>query len=789
MDQPAPERSRGTGRAVGSTAYEAEIRWTTHGVAHIRGASFPDVAFGQAYALAGDHLPLIADQVIKTRSERARHFGRGDNDRHVNSDFGYLALGVTPWAERMLATQPPHITAAVEAYAAGLNQWLAENGTGDLPAWCRDAAWIQPVDALDLFRVYADMALLASGRNVAEFVGAAQPPGSAPVGHPEGPLVPDDAPGSNGWALGGDVTADGRGMVMTNPHFPWYGDGRFWECHLTVPGELDVYGVCLIGAPGIQIGFNRDVAWTHTFSAGQRFNFYSLGLDPSDPTRYRYGDGFRAMEPTRHAIAVRSSDDSVERLERTMWASHYGPMLDVPLLGWSEALAFSLADINNGNDRFLAQYLAMAAADSVESLRATVREHQGIPWVNVIAADRHGGAWYADPSPTPRLSAAAEAAFDQAVDRDPITMLFYSQRVAILDGSDPANEWITAPTSAARGMVPFEDLPELRTRAAVFNANDPYWAPAPGVTLPPGPVFCGLHGRPLSPRSRMNATVLAGAAPARPSAAGGRFTPADLERALLDNRSLLAEQLLDGVVERCATSGDETLERAAEVLRAWDRAFDLDSRGAVLWREFLATFSEADLRGGGALFAVPFDAADPFGTPRGLAPAPEAGTDPVHSAMWTALDVLAAVGIAPDCALGEVQYIERAGERIPLHGANEVEGIVNVVAPVGALSATDLEPRPASGAPVPGRTERTGLCATGYPITYGASTVMVIGFDDAGPVARGLLTYGQSGDPRSPHHVDQVHEFAAKRLRPLLFHDSDIAADPNLRTRVVRSQP
>ena len=770
---------------VGSSRYEAEIRRTTHGVAHIRGASMPDVVFGQAYAIAADHLPTIADQLLKTRSERSLHFGRGDNDRHLNSDLGYLALGVTPWARRMLDTQPAHLLAVVEAYAAGLNRWLADHGTGSLPEWCREAPWIRPVDALDLFRLYADMALMASGRNVVEFVGAAQPPGAPPVAHPEGTLVPPDHPGSNGWALGGDVTHGGRGMVVANPHFPWYGDGRFWECHLTVPGELDVYGVALVGAPGVQIGFNRDVAWTHTFSAGHRFNFYSLTLDPSDPTRYRYGDETRAMTSTVHHVDVRSSDGSVERVERTMWASHYGPMLDVPLLGWSQALGFSLADVNAGNDRFLAQYLAMDAADSVESLRSTVHTHQGLPWVNVLAADRHGEVWYSDPSTTPRLTPEAESAFDQASTTDPITMLFLSQRVALLDGSDPANEWVDEPSTAARGAVPPDDLPELRTRSVAFNSNDPYWVPHPTVRLPRGPVFCGLYGRPLSPRTRMNATVLSGGAPSGPTAPGGRWTLADLETALLDNRSLLAEQLLDDVTARCRASGDETLLRAAEVLTAWDRAFDLQSVGAVLWREFLACFDEATLRGGGSLFAVPFDPGDAIGTPRELAEAPSSGPDPVHTAMWTALDVLAGVDIAPDARLGDVQYIVRSGERIPLHGANEVEGIVNVVAPLGAFPRSDLEPPMPGGQAVAGRTERTGLSSVGYPITYGASTLLVVGFDEHGPTARGLLTYGQSGDPASPHHADQMREFSAKRLRPLLFHEADIAADPALETVVV----
>ncbi len=766
--------------------YECEIRRTTHGVAHIRGRSLPDVIFGQAYAIAADHLATIADQVLKVRSERSAVFGRGDADCHVNSDFGYLAMGITPWAERMAATQPDHVVAVVEAYAAGLNRWLADHGTDALPAWCRGAEWVRPIDPLDLFRLYADMALMASGRNVAEFVGAAQPPGAPPGARPNRPLVDDDRPGSNGWALGGEVTEDGRGVVVANPHFPWYGDGRFWECHLSVPGELDVYGVSLVGAPGVQIGFNRDVAWTHTFSAGHRFTFNSLSLDPDDPTRYRFGDEMRQMTSTVHSIEVAREDGSTEMLERTMWSSQYGPMLDVPLLGWSDSLAFSLADLNHGNDRFLAQYLAMDVADSVESLREAVRQHQGLPWVNVIAADRSGEVWYADPSPTPNLRPEAEARFDAAVATDPVTMLFYSQRVAVLDGSDPENAWLEDPGAPLRGAVPAERLPELRTRTVAFNSNDPYWVPHPVIRLERAPVLCGLYGRPLSPRTRMNATVLAGDAPSGPTAEGGKWTRGDLEQALLDNRSLLAELLLDDVIQRCRDADDDRLTAAADVLAAWDRAFDVDSRGAVLWREFLAGFSDEDLRRGGSLFAVPFDVDDPIVTPCGLRPAPAEGPDPLHTAMLAALDVLGRAGIAPDARLGEVQFIDRSGERIALHGANEVEGIVNVVAPIGAMRGSDLEPKPAGGDPIPGRTERTGLCSTGYPCTYGASIVMVVGFDDDGPLGRGLLTYGQSGDPESPHHADQMREFSAKRLRPLLFHEADIAADPNLTSDTVR---
>jgi acyl-homoserine-lactone acylase len=414
--------------------------------------------------------------------------------------------------------------------------------------------------------------------------------------------------------------------------------------------------------------------------------------------------------------------------------------------------------------------------------------------VNVIASDDHGAVWYTDPSPTPNLRPEVAEAFEVATEEDLLTSLFYSQRVALLNGSDPTTTWVEVNHDGLAGAVPIGDLPELHTDTVAFNSNDPYWVAHPEIRLERGPVLAGLHGRPLSPRTRMNAAVLSGSAPSGPTGADGRWTLDDLERALLDNRSLLAEQLCDGVIARCRAAGVVTsrgdqfdLAALADILDGWDRAFDLGSRGAVLWREFLAGFSDADLRGGGALFAEPFDAAEPTLTPRGLAAAPSSGEDPVVLAMIAAVRALSTAGIEPDAALGHVQYIDRSDERIPLHGANEVEGIINVVAPVGAFQRSDLEPGVEVGEPISGRTERSGLRHGGYPVVYGASILMIVGFDEHGPVGRGLLTYGQSGDPASEHHVDQMREFSAKRLRPLLFGDVDIAADPALTTEVVRA--
>ena len=79
--------------------------------------------------------------------------------------------------------------------------------------------------------------------------------------------------------------------------------------------------------------------------------------------------------------------------------------------------------------------------------------------------------------------------------------------------------------------------------------------------------------------------------------------------------------------------------------------------------------------------------------------------------------------------------------------------------------------------------DRNNLGARGDPalgprgvrVDYGTSYVQTVGFDDRGPVAQALLTYGQSSDPASPHATDQLQLYARKVWPTLPFHAEDVA--------------
>jgi len=788
-DQASSTGDSDTAGTTGAPAYRATIRRTSYGVAHVQADDLGSALFGQAYAFAQDHVCTLADQIVKVRAERAKYFGRGDGDLHLTSDFTYRALEIEARAQRMWDVAPADVKAAIEGYAAGYNQFLRDTLPAELPSDCAGAPWLKEIEALDLARYFVDLGLLGSSNQLAGYIGTAQPPG-APLTLPGGPLaglgtLTSGGFGSNGWALGADKTTSGGGMVVANPHFPWTGELKLWESHLTVPGEINIYGVGLMGVPGVLIGFNDDVAWTHTFSEGNRFTFYKLALDPSDPTAYLYDGTSRPMTKKTFEVEVAGG----ETVSRTMYYSHYGPMLNVDPIGWSTDVALTYRDANIDNPRLIEQFLGMDRARSLDEFKSVYATVQGIPWVNTMAADKAGNAWYADGSATAQLSDAAITGWLAAIEDDFLTGLLYQQGgLVVLDGSDSTYEWVDTGDARAPGLVPFSDMPQLDRRDFVFNANDSYWLANPDEPLEG---FSPLHGAeraPQSPRTRMNALLLQ-SDPRYPVAGDdGTFTLAEIQAAIQGNHSLTADLVLDDLLARCEAhplvdTGNFVvdLRTICGLLAAWDRRFNPDSVGAVLFREYLAAYGAEAVLDRGSLFHVPFDPDDPVNTPHSLIAPAEGQVDGALVALGEAVDHLYAAGVPLSAPLKQLQRAPRGTVEIGVHGGFAKEGIANVVGYNAGLNST-LLPKVARPPSIDGT---AGLTDRGYVVNFGSSFVMAVEFGPDGPRGEAFLTYSQSEDPRSPHFRDQTELFARKEWRPLLFREADIAADPNLHETVV----
>ncbi|MEQ1567135.1 MAG: penicillin acylase family protein [Myxococcota bacterium] len=782
--RPTPEPAPG-GTPIGP--YEVDIRTTTYGIPHVLADDLPSASFGMGWAHARDRLCVLADQMIEVRSERAKYFGPGEADANIDTDFGWLGLGVMANAERRFDELPDYVQKSIVAYAAGYSRYLEDTPEEQIDPRCRGAAWVKPIDHVDLLAYYLHLGQLGSGSNLVREVGNAQPPGlrSAALPPPLSVLEPFRRPpiGSNGWAIGGDRTANGHGMLLSNTHFPANGELQWWESHLTVPGELDVYGASLTGSALVNVGFNRDLAWTHTVSDTPRFVVYQLTLDPADPTRYEYDGGTLDMQSTSFTIEVLQDDGQVVEQQRTLWRTRWGPMFNAPVIGWNTFNAYTWRDVNEANLEMIPAFAGMDLSTDLASFEDAHRK-QGIPWVHTMMATRDGDVLYVDSAATPYLKPEAEAAYEAYLQSNSLASLFGDFGLLVFDAADPVFEWVDDPRAATPGAMPYEEAPRLQRRDFVNNSNENYWLANPLEPLTGYNWVYGSTGGPAAPRTKMNNRFLLEEGGA--SGADHRFDLDELEAAALSARASVAEDLRDAVVARCtgAPSVEVLLDgeahtvdlaEACATLAAWDGRARIDSVGAYLWRETVSSelTSWADLTDAGRFYGDAFDPADPIYTPSTLAPATADG-DGVLEALAVAVVRIGQAGFALDQPLGELQHQVRGDTWIPILGGNYLEGVISVATWGGG--DTTLLPR---YVPAPSITP-SDLSEDGYYVNNGNSFVLAMSFGDDAPSARAILTYSQSDNPESPHFADQSQLYTEQALRPVLFEESEIAADPEL---------
>lgn len=745
-----------------TSTYSAEIRRTDHGIPHIRATDYGGLAYGLGYAYAQDNTCLLFDQVLTVRAERSRYLGPDGRATvsfrpvsNLDSDF-YFALTMDDDALRgAYAKASPQARAVVAGYAAGVNRFLRDTPQSMRPAECRDAPWVRSLSEADVYRLLEEKATQAGAGAFAEAIATARPPQAeahARTGLRDIDFDALDAAlsvrqppiGSNGWALGGDVGAEGRGVLLGSPHFPWTTSNRFYQSHMTIPGEFDVMGVSLGSFPVINIGFNRDVAWTHTVSTARRFTLFALQLVPGHATRYVIDGQPRDMVARTVSVAVRQQDGRTETQSRTFYLTPMGPMLSLPQAGlnWTATHAYAIADANRANARMLDTWLAFGKARSVDDVKSGLGQ-LGMPWVNTIATDRDGQALYADITAVPAVD---ERMIADCAGKPEQQALFARAGLLVLDGSRAACAWRQDPASPVPGLLAVADLPLLERRDFVANSNDSYWLTNPAAPARKLSPIIGRHATEQGMRTRMGLMEIDTLTRCRAQPKGCALTPEQLRDVLFANRNLAARLVLDDLLAALRKQADSDLRAATAVLAAWDRDNRADSRGAVLFHEWWSRARTIK-----SLHRVPFDPADPVHTPRGLNIDDPQVAQASLTALRDAVRALNTAGFALDVTLGDAQAVVTPNGRWAAAGGDEREGVLN-------------------------RIDVDALTTEGYRPVSGSTYIQMVGFTDSAPHALGLLIYGQSSNPKSPFYYDQLPAFSHSELPPLPFTESDIAA-------------
>lgn len=773
---------------------ESQVQRTRFGVAHVQAKDWTSLGYGVGYAQANDNLCTIANAMLTYRGERSAFFGAGEvppadstmgQPLNIDSDFYHRHLLDDSRIAALKAAQSRELRQLVQGYANGYNRFVAERKQGSVQGHdaCAGEPWLRPLAEDDIWRRMHAFTLAGGYAHLVSAIANAQAPASdePEQANPARAAKPTASRasaattrltwplhfgghagiGSNAYAFGSDATGMSSGLLFGNPHWYWNGPDRFYQQQMTLEGAVDVGGIAVLGQPVMLIGFNQNVAWSHTVSTARRFGLYQYTPDPNNRAAVLIDGQSTPLTAHPITISVRLPSGEMTQTSRTLYRSPHGPMLDLseldPALAWTEQMALAIRDVNEDNYRSYQNWLDLARTTSLDELIATQRKHTAMPWVNTVAAGRGSAeVWYADIGNMPNVSQAQADACSTALGQALADEL---PAVPVLNGSDSRCDWVSDADSVQAGAIGPARLPALRERSYVANMNDSFWLANPKRPLEGFPTVVGASQETQSLRTRLGHTMvrerLAGA-----DGYGGHLVTADiLEQMVLNNRNFSAELLkADVLATVCASPAD--LAAACAVLSAWDGHGEASSRGAVLWQ---AMWSALDLEEAEfELFAQPFDAKRPIDTPSGLH---EEAVEPVRAALQQAVATLASAGIALDAAKGELLYTERSGDKVALYGGCDNEGYFTILCPEVDLADGNQS--------VDGD-------------THGNTYMQIVDFNQPTVTARTLLSFSQSDDPTSPHAGDYTQAYANKEWHQVPFTQAEILADPQFTSLSLR---
>lgn len=607
-------------------AGRAEVRRDAFGVPHVKGETIPAAVYGFGYAQAEDQIGGIMKRVLNARGELAKHFGPSLIEKDVFARRFHVHNG-----GRELATMSPEVRRLFEAYAVGVNAYI-EDHRADLPEW------IQPITAADILAA-SRAALMGFAFNRGDVIGKIQSE------HKAGSTVGAEAAsaaasaeeerGSNMWALSPSRTTSGRAILMGNPHLPW--ELTWYEGHLTVPGEYNIYGAAFVGGPVPTIAFNEALGWSHTVNYPDTEDVYVFREDPEHCAFILYDGASHPLKPVRFSVEVKQ-DAGMETKEFLFWETEFGPVVHR-----ADGKVWVLKSSVLEQDDYVEQWYRMGRAKNLKEFRAAL-DLNAIPMFNVIYADRDGHIYYRWMARLPRRPAGQDGSGE-------------------IDASDTSAIWSEVHAS--------EEMPQLTDPKGgyVQNSNDAPWytslvEPIPAEKYPPYTEAPRLRLRSQHGLSLINNY--------------DKFSLGQVIEMKHSPRLLAAERICDDLVAdaraAAAESTDaaqaEELYAAAGVLASWDGTTARESRGGTLFALWWERYAKENK----AIWAVEWDAADPTGTPRGLGDRARGVSDLVAAARQCKADYGSL-----DVAWGDAHRMRRGALDLPMNGGPGEMGSFRVI--------------------------------------------------------------------------------------------------------------
>ncbi|MCP4976020.1 MAG: acylase [Maribacter sp.] len=586
---------------------ESQIAWDTWGVPHITANSIEELFYAQGWAQMQNHANLILELYGSSRGKGAEYWGesRLQNDVLIHTlEFGELA-------EEWETKQDPEIRTIYKSFVKGLNAYayahpetIDEKNKVVLPLTTKD---------MNMHSMYVIFTRFIAGNDL----GRVQ-------------QWPDM--GSNTYAIGPKRSTSGNAMLVQNPHLPWWQEFLFFESHLNLNGK-NMYGSTLVGFPGIAIGFNEHLGWSHTDNTIDNADTYELELKDGG---YLLDGIVKKFEASKKLIKVKQDDGSLIEQEIPLLETVHGPVINQKE---NKVLAIRMVGLDRPN-MFL-QWWRMINSTSFDEFESALKMAQ-IPFWNVMYADRSGEIFYLFNGLVPKR---VEDSWD------------YWDR--IIPGGKSVDIWTE--------VHDYVDLPKIKnpTGGWLQNANDPPWTSTIPITLNPDdyPGYMAPKYMPFRPQRS-----------ARMLIEDESITFNELVDYKLSTRLEFADRILDDLFAAIDASDSYKAKKAKIILENWDREADVDSKGMLLFYTWAKKFNPNRASN----YQEKWSIDKPNITPDGLA-------DPdlaVQLLEQVAGEIEAKYGRL-DIAWGEYYRLNYNGKDLPANGIDGSMGVFRVAWPGG----------------------------------------------------------------------------------------------------------
>jgi len=351
----------------------------------------------------------------------------------------------------------------------------------------------------------------------------------------------------------------------------------------------------------------------------------------------------------------------------------------------------------------LQQYWDMGRSKSFAELQ-TILARLDVPTFNIVYADKEGHIEYLDNGILPK--------------HDQGDLKYWK---GLVPGDTSKTLWTET--------HPYADLPKVIDPPSgyVQNTNDPPWvATYPQVIqFKDFPPYVATNG-PMSLRAQQSSHLMADPP---------KISYEDFIARKLSTHVLMADRVLDELVAAASADPDPEVQKAVELFKAWNRQDDADSRAALLFETWARKFSGPNFQSD-ANFKVRWSPDKPIDTPSGL-------KDPAQAVamLKDAIAETKSLYGAIDRPFGEVSRFALDKVDLPGNGGFGNEGVFRVITWGGM----------AKGVRTP---------------QHGETWMSLVEFST--PIkAMGLMSYGDSTQPGSPHRSDQLKYLSEKTFRTL----------------------